>query len=560
MANTEPSERAKEIIGVADRLFSERLSTATLWQEIAEHFYVERADFTNLRSPGQEFADHLMTSYPMMMRRDLGNAFQAILRPNTPWFNITTGRDEIDQDDAVAAWIDRAESTLRRAIYDRKAQFDRATKQGDHDFATFGNAVMTVEEHPSGVGLLFRAWHLRDTAWAENEIGEIDTVARRVKLSARSLVQKFRDNVAPAVKTAMQKSPYTMFDCYAIVVPTELWEYRAPEGKETPTQRRARQTQFPWMTIYLDRSNNHILKEQPIKRNPYVIPRWQLTSQSVYAYSPATICGLPDARLLQRMTLSMLEASEKAVDPPLLARGEALRGGVQLFAGGLTYVDPEYDDRMGRAVDPLFETQTFEPAKDFYERQMMLMRDMFYVSKLNMPDTREMTAYETSVRVKEWVREVLPLFGPVQYDYNGKLLDLSLQICLDHDTFGPKEDIPQQLQNRDVDFSYVNPLQAALDEMKANTLQTGMALVQGMMAVDPAIPANVNARAATRDALRGLQWPETWLATEDEVDAAEAKSNQQAQIGNAMDLANQGAATATNVAGAAQAVQAAGAA
>jgi hypothetical protein len=44
-----------------------------------------------------------------------------------------------------------------------------------------------------------------------------------------------------------------------------------------------------------------------------------------YAYSPATVVALPDARLLQQMTLTLLEAGQKAVDPPLKATSEAIR-------------------------------------------------------------------------------------------------------------------------------------------------------------------------------------------------------------------------------------------
>jgi hypothetical protein len=42
---------------------------------------------------------------------------------------------------------------MLRAMYDREARFTRATNEGDHDFATFGNAVLTVETNGVGNGL-----------------------------------------------------------------------------------------------------------------------------------------------------------------------------------------------------------------------------------------------------------------------------------------------------------------------------------------------------------------------------------------------------------------------
>jgi hypothetical protein len=51
-----------------------------LWQEIAENFYPERADFTINRSLGTDFGAGMMTSYPFICRRDLGDQVGQMLR------------------------------------------------------------------------------------------------------------------------------------------------------------------------------------------------------------------------------------------------------------------------------------------------------------------------------------------------------------------------------------------------------------------------------------------------------------------------------------------------
>ena len=74
-----------------EQLFSKRTALMTLWQALAENFYPERADFTASRNMGDTFADHLMTSYPVLARRDLGNAFGSMLRPSSKnWYHIRT--------------------------------------------------------------------------------------------------------------------------------------------------------------------------------------------------------------------------------------------------------------------------------------------------------------------------------------------------------------------------------------------------------------------------------------------------------------------------------------
>ena len=49
------------------------------------------------------------------------------------------------------------------------------------------------------------------------------------------------------------------------------------------------------------------------------------------------------------MTLTLLEAGEKVVNPPLVATEQVVRSDVAIFAGGITWIDAEHDDRLGPA-------------------------------------------------------------------------------------------------------------------------------------------------------------------------------------------------------------------
>mgnify|MGYP000586735760 CR=1 FL=1 len=70
MLNTD----AKSIKEQGDALFAAKGPWDTRNQDIADNFYVERADFTITRDIGDDYADHLMSGYPAMVRRDLGNS------------------------------------------------------------------------------------------------------------------------------------------------------------------------------------------------------------------------------------------------------------------------------------------------------------------------------------------------------------------------------------------------------------------------------------------------------------------------------------------------------
>jgi hypothetical protein len=41
-------------------------------------------------------------------------------------------------------------------------------------------------------------------------------------------------------------------------------------------------------------------------------------------------------------------------DPPLIAVGDAIQGGTNLYAGAINWVDPDYDERTGEVLSPVY--------------------------------------------------------------------------------------------------------------------------------------------------------------------------------------------------------------
>ena len=105
----------KKLVERAEQLLGKRFDLLTLWQTIADNFYVERATFTVARELGAEFADHLMTSYPLMVRRDLGNQFSGMLRPTSKdWFKMSA--EVAERDLRARAWLQYATGVQKREM------------------------------------------------------------------------------------------------------------------------------------------------------------------------------------------------------------------------------------------------------------------------------------------------------------------------------------------------------------------------------------------------------------------------------------------------------------
>lgn len=519
-------ERAKQIIKQGDYLFSKKAGVNALMQEIAENFYPERACFTGSTTVGENFADNLMTSYPVMARRELGGAFSGMLRPsNKVWAKLYLE----GANNAERRWLERASEIQRKAMYDRRSQFVRSTKEGDHDFAAFGQCVITANLNKNRDGVLYRNYHIRDCAWIENAEGAIDTTYRKWNPTASQLASLFPKTTHSNVLNRLAKEPYCEIPCMHIVLPADQYQ----DGKPW---------RAPFVSIYLDIENQTVLEEVPQYHFMYVIPRWQTVSGSQYAFSPATIVALPDARLIQAMTRVLLEAGEKAVDPPMIAVQEAIRSDINIYAGGITWADAQYDERLGEVLRPIAGDKSGIPlGLEMRDETRRMIADAFYLNKLNLPPQGDMTAFEVSQRIQEYIRQALPLFEPMEQEYNGALCDLTFDLLMRNGAFGSVKDMPRSLIGKDVPFRFESPLQEAIEREKAQRFRESVEMVAISAQLDPSVANNIDVQTAFRDVLTAIGVPSKWVRDEEQVAAIQEEQQAAAQAQQAMMAAAQGA-------------------
>lgn len=538
--------RPQDLIQRGMGLYEERKAITTLWQELAENFYPQRADFTINRYVGEEFAEHLYSSYPIIVHRDLSNSFAAMLRPRAKdWFEVT-----VDEDDGLSQagreWLQWASKRQRAFMYDRKSNFIRATSEGDADFALTGQCCISREMNwnTASPHLVYRCWHLRDVAWSEMATGAIGEIYVKWKPTIKDL-KEMKLNLHYEVEKRKTNENLTKVECLRLVVSTDIYDGQSGAGKG-----------YPWMLVYLDVQNMHIMGEYGVHSHGFTLPRWQTVSGSQYAYSPAAVAGLPDARLLQAMSLTLLEAGEMSVRPPMIATTEAVRGDIQLFSGGITWADADYDERKGDVLRPLNQDRSGLPkGYEVRDHQMGMLAEAFYINKLTLPPPEgDMTAFETGQRVEEYVRAALPLFEPMEHEYNGQLCEDTFDGLLRAGAFGSVQDMPRELQGRDVHFKFVSPLHDAIERKEAATFLESSDIIERAMALDPNAGVLMNTNSALRSALNGIGVEAKHLRTEEQVQEIMAANAEQARMEEEIEMAKGGASATRDVAQAAQAL------
>lgn len=489
----------EELLAHSKRIFAGQHLMLNIWQTYAVHLYPPRADFTWTRMDGQDISGALADSYPVLMRRDLCNSYESMLRDGRDWAELDvrggsswTGR----------IWLEEARDTMMTMFYDRSSGFVRATKQGDHDFGTFGQCVLSVEPNRARDGLLVRNWHLKDCAWDEDEAGNVGQVHRKWSPTCYQLKRLYgEDKLSPQVREKLNDNkPMDEVDVRHIVMPSDMYghdEYM----------------QYSHVSLLVDVKNKHFIERMGLNNSYYVVPRFQTIAGSPYAYSPATVSALPNARTLQAMTHTLLEAGERLARPPLVATERVVKSSIDLGPDSITWIDKDYDEKLGDAIRPMYQDRSgFPYGQDMRLGVVEVLNRAFYLDKLNLPETNhQMTAYEVAERMKQYRRENLPLFAPMENDYNGQLCEAAFQILLDGNMLGSPYDIPPELRDQEAEFRFKSPIRALEEEKLASFFAQTSEMLAQAIEFDPDVGANINVDAAFRDAVMATGAPARWL-------------------------------------------------
>lgn len=539
-----------ELVALGDRLFGKKAQLDQLHQILAEQFYPERANFTVTRVDGDEYARDLYESGPAQARRDLSGAIGAILRPRgKEWFKPVPS-DDWRKTNASLQWCDFARDVMRKLLYNSRSRFQKVMADADDDFVSFGNSVPILTESPERHGFMFELTHLRDNAWTTNRYGDVDVNHRKFKMTLRAVAQKWgKQALTQAQQTTLEKAPYEEIEIRHVCMPAEDYDPYMPRRKWGGR---------PFASVYLNAEGRHVIHEGGYFEFPYIHRRWRVPDDSVYGYSPAAMLGLVDARVLQSQARVILDAGELRVAPPLLAKRDAVLGGVNNYAGAVTWLDIEYDERFGDAIRPLDTGGDVRLGLDMKIDTRNIVAAAWYLNKLNLPSEKDMTAYEVSERVAEYIRSAGPIFEPFESD-NARILDLMFSASLRLGYFGDPKDIPRELSDDDMKWEFDTPVQQAYQRMKAVKARETFEMISPMAQVKPEVIDHFDFDRMARDTAQAIGGEAGWLKpieavlSEREMRAEQMKEMQDMEKAKgAMEMADTASSAGAKLAGAGQ--------
>ncbi len=125
-----------------------------------------------------------------------------------------------------------------------------------------------------------------------------------------------------------------------------------------------------------------------------------------------------------------------------------------------------------------------------------------------------MTATEVIERREEFLRIIGPVFGRLEADYTGPLIERCFRIMLRSGMFAA---LPSVLKGQGVEFEYASPLIRAQKQIEAAGLRKTIEELGPIAQLNPAVLENFDADRIVRDTAEANGLPSNWLVPEDEV-------------------------------------------
>ena len=326
----EPTVSPVALLKRYDRLKSDRTNWDTMWEELATFLMPGKIDFITTSTRGTKRAAEVYDSTGIHALQILSASLHGSLTsPSTKWFGLRFREDELNENKEAKDWLEKCSKGIFQEF--GKCNFSTEVAECYQDLVGFGTSALQFDVKTKDSvfdGFNFKACHLAEVVISESEEGKVDTVFRKLKLTARQAYQKFGKDAGDKVIKALEKDPDQVFEYVQAVFPREL--KGEPAMVAPPHQR-------PWACYFISVADKKICKESGYYELPFMVPRWAKTTGDMYGFGPGCIARA-DIKTLNAARKLAMRAWEKSIDPPLKAMQNGILGKIDLRPSTVTYV------------------------------------------------------------------------------------------------------------------------------------------------------------------------------------------------------------------------------
>lgn len=510
--------RAQEIMRQHSQMDGERGTWENHWKEIAERILPRQDWFqASNRTQGDKRTEKMFDATAALALERFAAAMESMLTPRTQhWHKLKVSDSYLSKDKQVNQYLDEVTNILFQVRYSPKANFASQAHEAYMSLGAFGTGALFIDDI-IGTGIRYKSIHLSEIYFAENHAGVIDKVHRKFEMTARQAAQRFGVNKLPEKIVGMlEKNPEHTFEFIHCVKPNE----ERMSGRKDYRG-------MPYASYYLSIEGQTIVDEGGYQTFPYAVSRYVTSPKEIYGRSPAMLV-LPDIKMINEMSKTVLRAAHKAVDPPLLLQEDGVLQAFNARPSALNFGG--INERGEQMVRPLETGSRVDIGLDMMEQRRKVINDAFLITLFQiLVDAPTMTATEAMLRAQEKGALLAPTMGRQQSEMLGPMIERELDILA---RAGVLPEMPEALieAQGEVQIEYVSPLNRAQRAEEGVAILRTLESVTGLAQFDPSVLMVFDPSKIARELADINGVPAKVMRSEEEIAAIKDQQAQQAQL------------------------------
>lgn len=448
---------AEEIIRRDEERRGARATWNVLWQSIARYCLPNEASFMEQISPGQDRMRWVLDSTAPRALEMFGSFLHTLLNsPTSQWIKFgIEGEEELAWSPAVRAYLEALDRKVMALLSAPMADIYSQLHQTYLGLGAFGTAIMYMDTVRGQ--LRIRTYHLDDCTIEEGEDETIDSLTRQRTQSKRSALQRFdAAKLGDKFTKNIDEKKLSTTDRYLHAV----FPASDPIVGSLPNRQILKGSNYYSCWVLDGEGEKKVLEYGSYNTFPYMVPRWYKARGEIYGRSPA-MTAMPDIRMVNRMSDTILRGAEKIVDPPLVVPDGAIVSPVRLYPGGLTFVEG------GAEIKSLIPpgTSRIETGNQLLIARQQAIKEAFFTPLFVTPDSPVKTATQVMQEVDERNRALSPMLVRMQSELFSRIAMRALDVLRAAGQL-PLPPIELQQSGRTIKLEYVSPLIASQKQLE----------------------------------------------------------------------------------------------
>lgn len=528
--------RADDCLRQQSRMESERSRFQTVWRDIDDRINPSDAQFgsPSPQEKGAQKLEKVFDATPGLALDRFKAALSSLITPRSQqWHTLKGEGEDLSDDPEIQRYLEEVTRRLFSARY--ASNFDSEMQNCYGNGGKYGSYSMFVGERP-GRGLFYRAVPMKQLYFAENEFGVVDLVHRDWWWTARQCYQRFGEKLPAIIKDAARNRPDQQFRLLHVVKPRA----DADVGK-------ADHRGMEFVSYYISYEDRAIIEEGGFRTFPYPTGRYDLNPGEVYGRSPCMTI-FPDVKMLNAMNQTVLQASQLATLPPLLAARDGVLDAVRVTPGAINYGG--LDDQGRQMLQPLQTGANINLGIELMDQKRSLINDALLQTLFQiLVDKPNITATEAMLRAQEKGQLIGPTGARIESEFLTKMIEREIDILA---SAGQLPEMPDQLKELGglYQIEYDSPLSRMREADGGVAILNTFNQLAPLAQIDPRVFKRINMDASVKELARLNGMPAKLLYTDEEMESIDAAEQQQTDMQQVLEAAPVAASAAKDLANA----------